>query len=95
MIPYKVSGQNLRICPNKFFEYSALGKRTITTAIPSMSRYSPPAKIASTHQEFISLIKEVLNRSIDLNAKDRLRQISKHASPKETLIRIANVLTDN
>jgi hypothetical protein len=95
MIPYKVSGQNLRICPNKFFEYSALGRRTITTAIPSMSRYSPPAHIALTHQEFISLIKEQLNHSIDENSKINLRKISVQASAKETLIRIANVLTNN
>ena len=93
MIPYKVSGQN-SYCPNKFFEYSALGKN-YNAAIPSMSRYSPPAHIASTHQEFISLIKEELNHSIDENSKIKLRKISEQASAKETLIRIANVLTNN
>ena len=60
-----------------------------------MSRYSPPALIASTHQEFISLIKEELNHSIDDNSKIKLRKISEQASAKETLIRIANVLTNN
>jgi hypothetical protein len=92
IIPYKVSGQNLRICPNKFFEYSALGKDTITTSIPSMSRYSPPSRIGTNHKSFIQLLDEGLNATSDFRSKARLREISKKASAKETLKRISNLI---
>lgn len=95
IIPYKVSGQNLRICPNKFFEYSALKKRTISTSIPSMSRFSPPARIASNHQDFITLIKEELNHSINDISKNNLKKISEQASAIKSLMRIANILVNN
>jgi hypothetical protein len=92
IIPYRVSGQNLRICPNKFFEYSALGKNTITTAIPSMSRYSPPARIARNHQEFLNLLVNGLNCPINDHFKSKLRTIAEKASAKETISSIATVL---
>tara|TARA_B100002019_G_scaffold133187_1_gene114531 strand:- start:3468 stop:4133 length:666 start_codon:yes stop_codon:yes gene_type:complete len=92
IIPYRISGQNLRICPNKFFEYSALGKDTITTSIPSMSRYSPPSRIAKNHQSFIQLLDEGLNARSDFGSKARLREISEKASAKETLKRISILL---
>ena len=92
IIPYRVSGQNLRICPNKFFEYSALGKNTVTTSIPSMSRYSPPSRIATNHKSFIYLLNEGLNETSDLRSKAKLRELSDKASAKETLKRISNLL---
>lgn len=92
IIPYRISGQNLRICPNKFFEYSALGKRTITTAIPSMTKYCPPARIAQTHQDFISLLNNELQNPIDESSNIELRKVAEKASAKETIVRIANIL---
>ena len=92
IIPYLVSGQNLRICPNKFFEYSALGKNTITTSIPSMSRYSPPALVAESHQEFIDLTVKSLKSPNNHELKVKLDEIAKNASAYETLKRVASVL---
>jgi len=92
IIPYLVSGQNLRICPNKFFEYSALGKNTITTSIPSMSRYSPPALVAKSHQEFIDLTVKSLKSPNNHELKVKLDEIAKNATAYETLKRVANVL---
>lgn len=92
IIPYRVSGQNLRICPNKFFEYSALGKNTITTSIPSMSRYSPPALVAKSHQEFIDLTVKSLKSPNNHELKVKLDEIAKNASAYETLKRVASVL---
>ena len=92
IIPYRVSGQNLRICPNKFFEYSALGKNTITTSIPSMSRYSPPALVAKSHQEFIDLTVKSLKSPNNHELKVKLDEIAKNASAYETQKRVASVL---
>ena len=92
IIPYLVSGQNLRICPNKFFEYSALGKNTITTSIPSMSRYSPPALVAKSHQEFIDLTVKSLKSPNNHELKVKLDEIAKNATAYETLKRVASVL---
>ena len=92
IIPYLVSGQNLRICPNKFFEYSALGKNTITTSIPSMSRYSPPALVAESHQEFIDLTVKSLKSPNNHELKVKLDEIAKNATAYETLKRVASVL---
>lgn len=92
IIPYRISGQNLRICPNKFFEYSALGKNTVTTPIPSMSRYCPPALIAKSHQEFIDMLDKSLKSSNKHELKKNLIEIAKNASARETLKRIAGLL---
>ena len=95
IIPYKIHGQNLKICPNKFFEYSALGKMTVTTAIPSMNRYSPPAKIGYTHEEFIKLINESLSCPFVKDQQLDLRKIAEEASAKKTIPKLANVLKNN
>lgn len=92
IIPYRVSGQNLRICPNKFFEYSALRKNTVTTSIPSMSKYSPPALVAKSHQEFIDLLTISLRNPNNQELKDKLREIAQSASARETLKRIGSML---
>ena len=92
IIPYRVSGQNLRICPNKFFEYSALHKNTITTAIPSMSRYSPPALVADSHQEFVDLLTISLRNPNNQELKNKLGEIAQHASSRETLKRIGSLI---
>lgn len=92
IIPYRVSGQNLRICPNKFFEYSALGKNTVTTSIPSMSRFSPPALVAKSHQEFIDLLTESLTSPNNQELKYKLSEIAKIASSRDTLKRIGSLI---
>ena len=55
-IPYKISGETA--------EYALInslniphGKRTVTTAIPAMTRYSPPAIITQNHEQFVNLLK--------------------------------------
>jgi hypothetical protein len=95
IIPYKISGQNHRICPNKFFEYSSLGKKTISTDIPAMSRFSPPAIIAKTHNQFIDLLKRELCRDTKTDEILQLKEIAQYATAKQSLIRIANILNCN
>ncbi len=95
IIPYRIHGQNLRICPNKFFEYSALCKMTVTTAIPSMKRYSPPAKIAHTHEEFIKLTNNTLDCPLVKDQLVGLRKIAEEASAKKTIPKLVNVLNNN
>ena len=95
IIPYKISGQNLRICPNKFFEYSALGKRTVTTAIPAMARYSPPAIIAQNHEQFVNLLKKQFTQPIGKSEATELVEIAKSASAKQSLLRLADTLKNS
>ena len=93
IIPYRVSGQNLRICPNKFFEYSALGKNTVTTSIPSMSRYSPPAFVAKSHQDFVDLLNISLRNPNNQELKDKLSEIAQNSAAPETLKRIGSLIS--
>ena len=95
IIPYKISGQNLRICPNKFFEYSSLGKKTISTDIPAMTRFAPPAIIAKTHEEFVDFLKKELSSDTNKDEILRLKEIAQYASAEQTLIRITNILNSN
>ena len=89
IIPYRLHGQNLKICPNKFFEYSSIGKNTITTAIPSMENYSPPAKIANNNKEFIQLMTKELEKENDNYYKSQLKDIAIYASANETIKRLS------
>jgi len=93
IIPYRVSGQNLRICPNKFFEYSALGKNTVTTSIPSMSRYSPPSFVAKSHQDFVALLTISLRKPNNQELKNKLSEIAQNAAAPETLKRIGSLIS--
>ena len=88
IIPYRITGQNLRICPNKFFEYSALGKTTISTAIPAMSRFSPPARVAQNKQQFLQHLNEELSMKTSAKRSEDLRKMAEFASARETITRM-------
>ena len=68
---------------------------TVTTAIPSMNRYSPPAKIAYSHEEFIRLLNETLFCPHVKGQLIDLRKIAEEASAKKTIPKLANALKND
>ena len=56
IIPFKIIPIIQACDPVKFYEYSAMGKPTVTTALPELSRASKLAFFASTAQEFVDQI---------------------------------------
>jgi|GEM_PF-5336348 len=69
IIPYRLDFEfNNYVDPNKFHEYMAMGLPIVSTNIPEMLKYKQWASIANSEEEFISKIKEAVDK---LPAKDR------------------------
>ena len=89
IIPYKLNFFNLGTNPNKFYEYSSLGKITISSDIPSLRKYHPSILICSNEQEWINQLSNHLNWEIDMQ---KLISIAINASPKKSLQRISEFI---
>ena len=92
IIPYKTTGFNAGCCPNKLFEYSALGKNTVSTNIPALEVFSPLITIANDHDDFIEKVRE--NASVKPSPKrvGKLLDLARHASPEATILRMKEAL---
>ena len=88
IIPYKTSGFNAGCCPNKLFEYSAMGKFIVSTAIPSIDAYSKIISIASNADEFIQLVRQKASKKPSIQQRGKLLEMARFASPEATLVRI-------
>ena len=53
IIPYKMNEYVENVFPIKFFEFLATGKPVITTALPSLKKYSEVVRIAETYDDFV------------------------------------------
>jgi glycosyltransferase involved in cell wall biosynthesis len=60
LIPYLLEGYVLTAYPLKLHEYLAAGRAIVSTALPELRPYSHVVRIAETHAEFISQIRDAL-----------------------------------
>lgn len=60
LIPYVLVGYPLTAYPLKLHEYLAAGRASVATAMPELRPYCHVVRIAETHQEFISQIREAM-----------------------------------
>ena len=92
LIPYNLNDFNLGTNPNKFYEYSALGKPTFSSEIPSLLKYKPDIIINKSADEWINNLNNFKN--IIVNNK-RLISISQYASPKDSIHRLSKFIFHN
>ncbi|MDF2867737.1 MAG: glycosyltransferase [Gammaproteobacteria bacterium] len=79
VIPFLINETTLATSPLKLFEYMALGKPIVTTALPECRKYKSPF-IANTHEEFITLVNQALALSLDNDYFKILQQEAQHNS---------------
>ena len=73
IIPYLLNEVTAAVFPLKFFEYLATGKPVVTTALPSLKRYTDVVSIADSHEDFLNALKETLNKDTQEAKHERLR----------------------
>jgi glycosyltransferase involved in cell wall biosynthesis len=61
LIPYRVNEFTAGILPLKLFEYLAIGKPIVATALPELKDYREVIKIAETKERFLAAIAESLD----------------------------------
>ena len=71
-----------------------MGKSTVCTSIPSMQRFSPPARVAKSEVNFVQLLKESINHSLSQEKIIELKSLAEFASPRETIRRIIGSLNN-
>ncbi|CAN5415918.1 glycosyltransferase family 1 protein [soil metagenome] len=69
VIPYAKNEATNAVFPLKLFEYLATGKPVVSSAIPSITGYSPAIKIARTADGWIRAIEDALRDSEDFKAQ--------------------------
>jgi len=89
IIPYKLNHFNLGTNPNKFYEYSSMGKITITSDIPSLRKYHPSILICNNERDWINQLSNHLDWNIDIQ---NLISIATNASPKKSLQRMSKFI---
>ena len=86
IIPFKLV-PIIRACdPVKFYEYSAIGKPTVTTALPELARASELTFVASTPAEFVE---QVHNANKAGKKHDFRMQLQKYAAKNTWVHRTA------
>lgn len=60
VLPFRVVPLTLATNPVKVYEYLAAGKQVVAVALPELEQFGNLVAIASTHNEFIELVKQVL-----------------------------------
>ena len=93
IVPYLVNYDNSGICPNKIFEYASLAIPIVSTAIPAVSDYSPPVRIANNKEIFLSMTKEFLTRNHDEKMSQELLLMAKLSSPRSNIDRIQKLIS--
>ena len=73
IIPFKIIPITEACDPVKFYEYSAMGKPTVATCLPELSRVSNLVFFASTSSELADQIRRAYEMSQDSNFRDTLR----------------------
>jgi len=77
IIPFKIIPIIQACDPVKFYEYSAMGKPTVTTALPELSRASDLAFFATTPLEFAEQIRNAYQKS---KARTFRKQLQRYAA---------------
>ena len=71
LIPYRINTFTSFGDPQKLYEYFACGKPVVSTAMPSVRRFSPLARVADSSVGFVSAVEDVLARP-DEQSKARM-----------------------
>lgn len=69
LIPYRVNEFTAGVLPLKLFEYLAIGKPIVATALPELEDYREVVKIAQTKEQFLAAIAESLGEAINNGAE--------------------------
>jgi glycosyltransferase involved in cell wall biosynthesis len=93
IIPYKTSGFNAGCCPNKLFEYAALGKPIISSPIPTVEQYAPLVSIAPDEKSFLRCVRVATADPPSEEEHSKLRTLAQEATPSATIQRIALILS--
>jgi glycosyltransferase involved in cell wall biosynthesis len=93
IIPYMTSGFNAGCCPNKLYEYAALGKPIISSAIQTIQRYASIVNVATDQKSFIKFVRQATTHSPSDQKKLQLRNLAQEASPPAMIKRIARTLS--
>lgn len=62
LIPYRINTFTSFGDPQKLYEYFACGKPVVSTAMPSVRRFSPLARVADSPEGFVAAVEEALAR---------------------------------
>lgn len=96
IIPYLPEKMRLNE-PTKHYDYLAAGKPVVSTALVELMRFKDLILIADTHDEFLKLLREAINKDDANSCRKRLNFIEKNswsARADEILERI-NTLIEN
>ena len=93
IIPYKTSGFNAGCCPNKLFEYAALGKPIISSPIPTVQQYASLVSIGQDEESFLRCVRVATANPPSQEEQAELRTLAQEASPSATIQRIALTLS--
>ena len=66
IIPFKINELTRGVNPNKLYEYLAVGKPVISTALPEVKKYDGTVYVAENYEEFLSCINKALTSTHDL-----------------------------
>lgn len=89
MIPFKINDITKATSPVKLFEYMALGKPIVTTAMNECKKYNS-VMIANNKEEFVNLVEEALNKR---NNEEYLNILYKDAK-ENTWNKKANIIVN-
>jgi glycosyltransferase involved in cell wall biosynthesis len=69
LLPYAINLETRHISPIKMYEYWAAGKPVVSTAIPAAQRHRFAVNVADSHDEFHSMIGQLLDDSAEVDAE--------------------------
>lgn len=62
IIPFRINPLTNYVNPVKLYEYIAVGKTVVSTALPALSEFKGAVYIADNHEEFLGYIEEALEK---------------------------------
>ncbi len=89
IIPHKVNELTNSMTPTKLMEYLAAGRHVVSAAIDGVKRFRDTIDIAETYDEFISMIKNNLEKK-DINIKGI--EIAKHSRWEAKIEEISQII---
>lgn len=92
-IPFVINDITEATSPVKLFEYMALGKPIVTTALPECKKYKSPL-VSSSHEEFINNIKRALELENNDEYLDLLRTEARLNTWKQKAEDIKNLVLE-
>jgi GT2 family glycosyltransferase len=93
IIPFKLVPIIQACDPVKFYEYSAMGKPTVTTALPELKRASKLTFVASTPMEFAEQIHNAFQAGKKRKFRDQLQEYAVNNTWKHRIAQFQEALT--